>query len=174
MTRFSARSSLTEQRSRSRPTRRRTNRPPSSLSRYAHTRKVKPTARATQSLGSPLSFVYVGNLRSDVRNEDLELLFMPCGKVIKIDIRCCSGTAVPSGANASTVYATVLFVSVDGATRALFMDGSPLLGKRIVVAPSFLALPEASRSIRRKPISVCGVNFTKIRFVQGYDEFLSL
>jgi len=41
------------------------------------------------------------------------------------------------------------------------------------VAPSFLALPEAIRG-RRKPISVCGVNLTKIRFVQGYNEFFGL
>jgi hypothetical protein len=88
-----------------------------------------------------------------------------------------------------------MFVSVDGATKALFMHNEPLLGKRIVVcsqamylrllllivvsfilqvAPSFLALPEASRGIRRKPISVCGVNLTKIRFVQGYNEFFGL
>ena len=121
-------------------------------------------------------------------------MFTPCGKVIKIDIRCCSGTAVP-GANANTVYATVLFVSVNGATQALFKHGVILLGKRIVVcsrakykdllllivvsfilqvAPSFLALPEARQGIRRRPISVFGVNLTKIRFVQGYDEFLGL
>ncbi len=61
------------------------------------------------------------------------MLFAPCGKVMKIDIRCCSGIVVPSGANANTVYATVLFASVEGATQALFMDGSPLLDKRIVV-----------------------------------------
>jgi hypothetical protein len=42
------------------------------------------------------------------------------------------------------------------------------------VAPSFLALPEARQTIRRSPISVLGVNLTKIRFVQGYDEFLGL
>ncbi|KAH9975177.1 hypothetical protein BJV77DRAFT_1074564 [Russula vinacea] len=123
---------------------------------------MKPTSRATQSVRSPLSFVYVGNLRSDVRNEDLECLFAPCGKVIKIDVRCCSGIAVPSGAHGNTVYATVLFASMEGATQALGMDGNPLLGKKIVVAPSFLGLPEASRGIRRKPVAVCGVNFTKI------------
>jgi hypothetical protein len=40
---------------------------------------------------------------------------------------------VPSGAHANTVYATVLFASVEGATQALAMNGSPLLGKKIVV-----------------------------------------
>ncbi|KAF8505495.1 hypothetical protein F5888DRAFT_1649584 [Russula emetica] len=175
MARFSARSSLTESRPRSRPARKHTMRPPSSFARYTTSRKMNPTSsRATHSLRSPLSFVYVGNLRSDVCNEDLERLFMPCGKVLKIEIRCCSGTAVPSDANASTVYATVMFVSLDGATKALFMDGNRLLGKRIVVAPSFLALPEASRGIRRKPVSVFGVNLTNIRFVQGHNEFLGL
>lgn len=106
---------------------------------------------------------------------------------MKTDIRCCSGTAVPSVANADTVYASILFASMDGATRALFKDSSVLLGKKIVVcsgvkvkykgccllivilqvAPSFLALPEASQRNRRKPISVLGVNLTKIRFVEG-------
>ena len=42
------------------------------------------------------------------------------------------------------------------------------------VAPSFRALPEASQGIRRKPISVYGVNLTKIRFVQGRNEFPGL
>jgi hypothetical protein len=61
------------------------------------------------------------------------MLFAPCGKVIKIDIRCCSGTAVPSGGRANTVYATVLFASMEGATQALAMNGDPLLEKKIVV-----------------------------------------
>jgi len=69
---------------------------------------------------------------------------------------------VPSGANGNTVYATVLFASVEGATQALAMDGNRLLGKKVVVSPSFLGLPEAIRGIRRKPVAVCGVNFTKI------------
>jgi hypothetical protein len=42
------------------------------------------------------------------------------------------------------------------------------------VAPSFLALPEARRTIRRKPISVCGVNLTRIGFVQSCNEFLGI
>ncbi|KAN0124536.1 hypothetical protein V8E52_002185 [Russula decolorans] len=159
MARFTARSSSTEERPRSRAAGKRPMRPPSSLSRYTASSTMKPT---TLSLRSPLSFVYVGNLRSDVRNKDLERLFEPCGQVIKIDIRCCSGSAVPSIANPNTVYATVLFVSLDGATKALFKHGMTLLGKRIVVAPSFLALPEARQTIRRSPISVLGVNLTKI------------
>lgn len=52
---------------------------------------------------------------------------------MKIEIRCCSGVAVPSATNSNTFYATVLFRSVEGATKALAVDGSFLLGKKIVV-----------------------------------------
>jgi len=105
----------------------------------------------------------VGNLRADTCRKDLETLFAPCGKVMKIDIRCCSGYIVPSRDNPNTVYATIMFGSLEGATQALFMNGKPLLGKKIVVAPSFLALPEANQITRRKPLKVCGVNLTGIR-----------
>jgi len=55
------------------------------------------------------------------------------GKVTRIDVRCCSGSVVPSRARGSTVYATVLFASVDDATHALSLNGNSLLGKKIVV-----------------------------------------
>lgn len=163
MARFTARShSSLKEEERARSRKKRTTGPPSSFARYAASCKMKPSPQAKQSSRSPLSFVFVGNLRSNVRNEHLEQLFARCGKVVKIDIRCCSGTAVPSDTDANTVYATVLFDSVDGATKALFKHGHRLLGKRIVVAPSFLAMPEAKRAIRRKPVSFCGFNLTKI------------
>jgi len=62
MARFTARSSLTEERPRSRAARKRTTRPPSTFARYTAGRKMKPTSQAKLSLRSPLSFVYVGNV----------------------------------------------------------------------------------------------------------------
>jgi hypothetical protein len=62
MARFSARSPSTEPRPRSRAPGRRTKCPPSTSARNAASRKMKSTSRATLSLRSPLSFVYVGNV----------------------------------------------------------------------------------------------------------------
>jgi len=124
-------------------------------------RKAAPNCQTTISRQSPLSFVYIGNLRSDVRVEDLERLFTPNGTVPRIDIRCCSGSVVPSDAPGGTVYATVLFDNVDDATHALSLNGIALLGNKIVVATSFLSLPEAKRGIAPKSVQICGVNFTK-------------
>jgi hypothetical protein len=53
--------------------------------------------------------------------------------VARIDIRCCSGSVVPNGDGGSTVYATVLFPTVEDATRALSLTGRALLGNKIVV-----------------------------------------
>ncbi|KAI0303124.1 hypothetical protein BC826DRAFT_983507 [Russula brevipes] len=163
MARFSARSSSDELSRRSRPSRRANKQCPSNVAGSKPSPKVEPMLRQAVPRSS-LSFVYVGNLRSDVRNEDLEQLFAKkkIGKVVEVDIRCCSGTAVPSGARGNTVYATVLFASVEGATKALAMNGKRLLGKKLVVSPSFLGLPEAKRGIRRRAVQVFGVNLTKL------------
>jgi len=125
-------------------------------------RKAVPDCQTTISRQSPLSFVYVGNLRSDVRVKDLERLFTSNGTVPRVDIRCCSGSVVPSsGALGGTVYATVLFDSMNDATRALSLNGDALLGNEIVVAASFLSLPEAKRGVTPKSVQICGVNFTR-------------
>lgn len=99
---------------------------------------------------------------------------------------------MPSDAPGGTVYATVLFDNVDDATHALSLNGDALLGNKIVVrawakgkkvadvthrclfilqvAASFLSLPEAKRGVTSKSVHVCGVNFTKIRFVPSYTR----
>jgi hypothetical protein len=63
-------------------------------------------------------------------------VFSTRGTVTSIDIRCCSGSVVPSGARGATVYATVLFANVEDATHALSLNGDTLLGERIVVRSS--------------------------------------
>lgn len=97
---------------------------------------------------------------------------------------------MPSGPHGATVYATVVFANVEGATRALSLNGDTLLGKKIVVrssatdglrysrthflqvTASFLGLPEAKRGIRRKKsVQFCGVDFTKLRFVRRDDRY---
>ncbi|KAH9963195.1 hypothetical protein BC827DRAFT_1194031 [Russula dissimulans] len=96
-------------------------------------RKAEPRTPGRPSTGSSRNFVYVGNLRSDVLNADLEQLFKRSGKVTEVVVRCCNGVAVPTTAYKSSCYATVGFSTLEGATQALNMNGQDLLGQSIVV-----------------------------------------
>ncbi|KAI0254277.1 hypothetical protein BJV78DRAFT_1359606 [Lactifluus subvellereus] len=136
-----------------------------SLPTFAHhkpTGEAKPTPGTATLRRSQLTFVYVGNLRSDVQNADLEKVFSQIGKITQIDIRCGFGTGGVPTIGGTTVYATVLFSKVKAATRALVMDGHTLLGNKIVVSASFLDMPEAKESARRKNFTLLGFNLTKI------------
>ncbi|KAI0002974.1 hypothetical protein BJV74DRAFT_814566 [Russula compacta] len=158
---YSARPSQNGSRRRSQPIKKPAKRcPPTTHPRF--NRKAGPTSRAINSITSPYQFVYVGNLRSDVQDKHLKELFAPSGKITKVEIRCCSGIAVPSDSNECTFYATVLFATVAGATQALAMNGNLLLGNKIVVSTSFLGLPEANRGIRPQPVEIFGINVTAI------------
>ncbi|KAH9978069.1 hypothetical protein BGW80DRAFT_792123 [Lactifluus volemus] len=134
-----------------------------------HTSKRTRTKTTVKPHGSLLAFVYVGNLRADVQNADLERLFKPEddqdeeSRVTKIDIRCGFGNVVPSKCG-TPVYATVVFRGVGGATKAMDKNGHTLLGKKIIVSPSFLDMPEAKEALRRKGRNktFLGVNLGKI------------
>ncbi|KAI9510452.1 hypothetical protein F5148DRAFT_581926 [Russula earlei] len=162
MARLCAHSSSSELCHRNRPIKKAPKRVKSSVVRLKSRYKTRSKLRTTPSLRSPLNFVYVGNLRADVQSKDLERLFKTSGKVTKVEIRCCSGLAVPSITNTNTFYATILFASVEGATKALEMNGTPLLERKIVVSPSFLGLPEADHSKPRVPVKLCGFNVTEL------------
>ncbi len=70
------------------------------------------------------------------------MLFESSGKITKIDIRCGFGAgAVPGSTRHHTVYATVLFASVEAATRALAINGRTLLDRKIIVRRSCHDLP---------------------------------
>ncbi|KAF8271770.1 hypothetical protein EI94DRAFT_1784087 [Lactarius quietus] len=141
----------------------------SMLSHHRFSTKVRPTRMVTPQR-SRLTFVYVGNLSSDVNNADLQELFGLSGTVTKIDIRCGFGAgAVPGSSRGHTVYATVLFASVEEATKALSMNGRTVLGRKIIVSPSFLDMPEARRNMRQKPFKLFDVNLTDLGFVGGFD-----
>ncbi|KAN0140009.1 hypothetical protein V8E53_001905 [Lactarius tabidus] len=167
MARFSAKTSSTDTCPR-RSTRQRRRGPTRSSSTLSHHR-FSAKARSTQMAipqRSRLTFIYVGNLSSDVKNADLEGLFGSSGTITKIDIRCGFGAgAVPGSTRKHTVYATVLFASVEAATKALAMNGRTVLDRKIIVSPSFLDMPEAQRSMRQKPFKLFDVNLTDLGFV---------
>lgn len=61
-------------------------------------------------------------------------MFGSSGTIAKIDIRCGFGTgAVPGSTRKHTVYATVLFASVEAATKALALNGRIVLDREIIV-----------------------------------------
>jgi len=161
MTRFSARTSSSQLDGES------TIRPihPVDQPRANLNRKAEPRTPGRPFTGSSRNFVYVGNLRSDVLNADLEQLFKRSGKVTEVVVRCCNGVAVPTTSYQSSCYATVGFSTLEGATQALNMNGQDLLGQSIVVSPSFLGLPEAHPSTRWSygELQVLGVDFTNLR-----------
>lgn len=73
-------------------------------------------------------------LSSNVKNADLKDLFGSSGTITKIDIRCGFGAgAVPGSTRKHTVYATVLFASVEAATKALALNGRAVLDRKIIV-----------------------------------------
>ncbi|KAI9466740.1 hypothetical protein BJY52DRAFT_1234039 [Lactarius psammicola] len=164
MARFSAKTSSVDTCPRrcTHPRRRGPKRSSSTLPRHNFFNKARPTRTVTLQR-SRLTFIYAGNLSSDVTNADLEQLFGSSGKITKIDIRCGFGAgAVPGSTRNHTVYATVLFDSVEAATRALAMNGRTVLDRKIIVSPSFLDMPEARRGMRRKPFKLFDVNLTDI------------
>ncbi|KAH9050078.1 hypothetical protein EDB84DRAFT_1450851 [Lactarius hengduanensis] len=167
MARFSAKTSSMDTRPRrhTRTRRRGPKRSSSTLSHHSFLGKARPTRTVTPRR-SRLTFIYVGNLSSDVTNADLEKLFGSSGKITKIDIRCGFGAgAVPGSTRnhtAATVYATILFDSVEAATRALAMNGRTILDRKIIASPSFLDMPEAQRGMRRKPFKLFDVDLTNI------------
>ncbi|KAH9062066.1 hypothetical protein EDB87DRAFT_1609146 [Lactarius vividus] len=163
MARFSAKTSSMDTCPRRTRTRRRgPKRSSSTLSQLSSLGKAKPASMVTPRR-SRLTFIYVGNLSSDVTNADLERLFGSSGKITKIDIRCGFGAgAVPGSTRNHTVYATILFDSVEAATRALAMNGRNILDRKIIASPSFLDMPEARRGMRRKPFKLFDVDLTNI------------
>ncbi|KAH9077458.1 hypothetical protein EDB83DRAFT_2350127 [Lactarius deliciosus] len=152
MARFSAKTSSMDTRPR-RHTRTRRRGPKRSSSTLSH---HNPPVRTVTPRRSRLTFIYVGNLSTDVTNADLEKLFGSSGKITKIDIRCWLRT------RNHTVYATILFGSVEAATRALAMNGRTILDRKIIASPSFLDMPEAQRGMRRKPLKLFDVDLTNI------------
>ncbi|KAI9429499.1 hypothetical protein H4582DRAFT_2027774 [Lactarius indigo] len=164
MARFSAKTSSMDTcpRRHTRPRRRAPKRSSSTLSRHSVLGNARPTRTVTPRR-SQLTFIYVGNLSSDVTNAELEKLFGSSGKITKIDIRCGFGAgAVPGRTRNHTVYATILFDSVEAATRALAMNGRTVLDRKIIASPSFLDMPEARRGMRQKPFKLFDVDLTNM------------
>ncbi|KAI0301819.1 hypothetical protein B0F90DRAFT_1715619 [Multifurca ochricompacta] len=129
MARFSARPSSMDRYSRhhSRLGKKAPKRFSSTPAHHKPSHRERPTPGTATFKRSQLTFVYAGNLGLDVKNADLAKFFESSGKVNKIDIRC--------GIRSHTVYATVLFASVEAATRALALNGHTMLGRKMVVRP---------------------------------------
>ncbi|KAF5387840.1 hypothetical protein D9615_000358 [Tricholomella constricta] len=93
-------------------------------------------------------FVYVGNLKSTITEERLEELFAPCGKIHHTSIRCSRGQAVTVGVSVDQLtsrdrqYASIEFMTLEGAKLALHLHGKLIDGLEIVVATSPADLPE--------------------------------
>ncbi|KAI0269262.1 hypothetical protein BC834DRAFT_865599 [Gloeopeniophorella convolvens] len=171
MARFSARSPSMEasMHRRNRPAKKtsKTRRTPSLTTPRAPARNGK--AKATEQrqevpiMRSQLTYLYVGNLRSDVQNADLEKFFKPSGKAVKIDIRCGFGAGTAACNNTDqTVYATIIFASPQAAARAMEMHGRTLLGREIIVSPSFLDMPESKQGLQRQKFKLFGVNVKEV------------
>ncbi|KAI0316702.1 hypothetical protein OF83DRAFT_1125352 [Amylostereum chailletii] len=112
------------------------------------------------------AYVYVGNLSPMVNMGELSLLFRDFGRVLRIQLRCATGSADLSNGSRGVYYAIVLFRSITAATDALSLNGAIVSVQdggycRIKVVSSPADLPEMAivnslpvRSLREaKPLA---------------------
>ncbi|RPD61871.1 hypothetical protein L226DRAFT_613237, partial [Lentinus tigrinus ALCF2SS1-7] len=105
------------------------------------------------------SFVYVGNLGSDVIEQDLEEKFRRCGPIRLIQMRASSGLCVPTlnlpgpffgflDPPEARHYATIEFLSPLAARKALEFNGVMFAGREMIVSFSALDLPETTEILK--------------------------
>ncbi|KAF5364093.1 hypothetical protein D9756_000684 [Leucocoprinus leucothites] len=97
------------------------------------------------------SFVFVGNLKPTITEEQLRARFSPCGPIIQIVIRCSSGQVTKKGlpfGPRDMRYATIEFRDSKAYLKALRLNGHLLDGVEMVVCTSPLDLPEAKEGSR--------------------------
>ncbi|KAH9853703.1 hypothetical protein C2E23DRAFT_820260 [Lenzites betulinus] len=119
---------------------------------------VKPVERPVEA---NWSFVYVGNLSSEVNEAQVEAFFAPCGPVRRVLIRASGGICVPTanlkggflgfgGVQPGVHYATVEFSNGTAARDAVELDGAEFYGREIVVSFSAADLPELSSAVETR------------------------
>ncbi|KAI0049597.1 hypothetical protein FA95DRAFT_1556690 [Auriscalpium vulgare] len=121
--------------------------------RNASIRQTKRRQRKVQT-NPQWTYVFVGNLSPLVTEDDLKYHFRRCGDPAKVTISCIRGS-VASGAAAVDHpdfmnCAAILFKTVRAATAASFFGGTILRGRRIIVSPSAVKLPEVEEVVFAK------------------------
>ncbi|KAI0721825.1 hypothetical protein C8T65DRAFT_169432 [Cerioporus squamosus] len=105
------------------------------------------------------SFVYVGNLSSNVTEEQLGQKFERFGPIRLIQIRASSGVCVPTAnlprpffgfgeSLEGTHYATIEFSSPSAARKALEYNGAQFAGRNIIVSFNAIDLPETTEILK--------------------------
>lgn len=101
------------------------------------------------------SYVFVGNVEPTADECALHNLFIKCGPISRIQIRCSQGRAITIGqaipAHLRTVrdrqYATIEFVNPNSVRKALKLDGTRLHGTQLVVCLTAADLPEVANIV---------------------------
>ncbi|KXN83685.1 hypothetical protein AN958_00826 [Leucoagaricus sp. SymC.cos] len=102
------------------------------------------------------SFVYAGNLKATITEDQLRARFSACGPIIRIVIRCSSGQpqmTFGEGKPRAMVgprdrkYASIEFRDSMGYLRALQLNGQLLDGVEMIVCTSAADLPEAKQTV---------------------------
>ncbi|KAF7776208.1 hypothetical protein Agabi119p4_4601 [Agaricus bisporus var. burnettii] len=132
-------------------------------------KKEQCRAKADKKTESPnpqrkrsYSFVYAGNLRPTITEQQLRDRFSPCGPIIRIIIRCSRGQPVlAQGLYPDTLfgprdrkYATIEFRDSNAYLKALKLNGHLLDGAQMIVSVSATDLPEAKEQFTMPTVPI--------------------
>ncbi|KAI0786324.1 hypothetical protein C8Q75DRAFT_267643 [Abortiporus biennis] len=102
--------------------------------------QISPTVAEKIQL---LNFVYVGNVRPDTTEEQLNIIFSQVGQVTRVLLRCAFGRIEnPQPDDDSLYYATVEYVDHFVAHRALKLNGTRLNNRILTVTQDMSFIPE--------------------------------